>query len=81
MPMSLSPSVAAFPGVAASPGVLALTCAPVCTSMGVARPPRDSELAVLRKLYEGELAAGNEDAAWFAVASALLNLDETITKN
>ena len=49
--------------------------------LAVARPPRDSELAVLRKLYDGEFAAGKEDAAWFAVASTLLNLDETITKN
>ncbi len=48
--------------------------------LAVARPPRDSELAVLRKLYADESANG-ADAAWFAVASALLNLDETITKN
>ena len=49
--------------------------------LAVARPPRDGELAVLRRLYESEVAAGKEDAAWFAVASALLNLDETITRN
>ena len=46
--------------------------------LAVAREPRDSELAILRKLLEQELPG---DAAWFAVASALLNLDETITKN
>ena len=49
--------------------------------LAVARPPRDAEIAVLHKLYEGELAGGKENDAWFAVASALLNLDETITKS
>ena len=48
--------------------------------LAVARPPRDAELAVLRKLYADESANG-ASAAWFAVASALLNLDETITKS
>ena len=48
--------------------------------LAVARPPRDAELAVLRKLHADE-SANSADAAWFAVASALLNLDETITKN
>lgn len=48
--------------------------------LAVARPPRDAELSVLRKLYADEFANG-ADAAWFAVASALLNLDETITKS
>ena len=46
--------------------------------LAVAREPRDAELAVLRKLLEQESPG---DGAWFAVASALLNLDETITKN
>jgi hypothetical protein len=46
--------------------------------LAVAREPRDAELAILRKLHAAEPAG---EAAWFAVASALLNLDETITKN
>jgi hypothetical protein len=46
--------------------------------LAVAREPRDAEFAVLRKLLTQESPG---DAAWFAVASALLNLDETITKN
>ncbi|QDU27899.1 Planctomycete cytochrome C [Anatilimnocola aggregata] len=48
--------------------------------LAVARAPSAAELAVLRKLFNAEQAAGNEVSAWFAVASALLNLDETITK-
>ncbi|WP_425613350.1 PSD1 and planctomycete cytochrome C domain-containing protein [Anatilimnocola sp. NA78] len=48
--------------------------------LAVARTPVEGELAVLRKLFEAERMAENEEAAWFAVASALLNLDETITK-
>lgn len=48
--------------------------------LAVARSPRASELAVLKALFVAERAAEGEEAAWFAVASALLNLDETITK-
>ncbi|HVA46798.1 MAG TPA: PSD1 and planctomycete cytochrome C domain-containing protein [Pirellulales bacterium] len=69
----------------------------------LARNPDDAELAVLRQLHDGQLAAAHagqaatktlaEQAgaasagptdqlvAWYSVASALLNLDETITKN
>jgi hypothetical protein len=46
----------------------------------VARAPKSHELAVLRQLFDAEFSASGEEAAWFAVASALLNLDETITK-
>ena len=49
-------------------------------TLAVARAPQPAELAVLRRLYDREKASGNEEAAWFATASALLNLDETITK-
>jgi hypothetical protein len=38
-------------------------------------------VAVLSRLWEAQRAASNdESAAWYAVATALLNLDETITK-
>jgi hypothetical protein len=33
-------------------------------------------MAVLKKLFE----ASKADNAWFSIATALLNLDETITK-
>ncbi|MEO6784673.1 MAG: DUF1549 and DUF1553 domain-containing protein, partial [Chthoniobacteraceae bacterium] len=46
--------------------------------LAVAREPHGAELAILRKLLEQESPG---EGAWFAVASALLNLDETITKN
>ncbi len=49
--------------------------------LAVARAPTAAELKVLRGLLDRELAAGNEEAAWFAVTTALLNLDETITKS
>ena len=49
--------------------------------LAVSREPRENEVLVLKKLLEEESRATNENAAWFAVASALLNLDETITKN
>ncbi len=51
--------------------------------LAVSRMPSDSELATIKQLFDLELAAGGESpekAAWYAVASALLNLDETITK-
>lgn len=52
-------------------------------TLAMARPPKDNELSILRKLYDTELDAtqGKQDEVWFSVASALLNLDETITKN
>ncbi|MBS0204147.1 MAG: PSD1 domain-containing protein [Planctomycetes bacterium] len=51
--------------------------------LAVSRSPRATELAVLERLYNAERmsAGGRDEPAWFAVASALLNLDETITKN
>ena len=50
--------------------------------LAVARPPETSESTTLRKLYDSELAAtGKPEEAWFSVASALLNVDETITKD
>ncbi|MEQ1827191.1 MAG: PSD1 and planctomycete cytochrome C domain-containing protein [Pirellula sp.] len=56
--------------------------------IAVARQPSDLELRTLQVLFESEReAVGRESSAevarssaWFAVASALLNLDETITK-
>ncbi len=48
--------------------------------LAVARPPKDLELQTLRRLFAAQRAATNETAAWQAVAVALLNLDETITK-
>ncbi|HUR59256.1 MAG TPA: PSD1 and planctomycete cytochrome C domain-containing protein [Opitutaceae bacterium] len=48
----------------------------------LARMPTTQEVAALKKLFEQSAAAheGNESTAWQAVATALLNLDETITK-
>jgi mono/diheme cytochrome c family protein len=55
--------------------------------LAVARSPSDKELDRLKALFEDELAtqpsapgAKPHEAAWFAIASTLLNLDETITK-
>lgn len=52
--------------------------------LAVARLPSEAERSALRKLFESERAAGDpktsDKDAWFAVASAILNLDETITK-
>jgi hypothetical protein len=69
----------------------------------LARPPKETEIAVLRRLYEEQLGSvqsnpaavkqllGDQNVpertsppefvAWHAVATTLLNLDETITKN
>lgn len=46
----------------------------------IARPPADAERAILAKLYEDERAAAGEDAACKALARAILNLDEFITR-
>jgi hypothetical protein len=46
----------------------------------VARWPGSEELQILRELLTAERAQAGESAAWFAVAAALLNLDETITR-
>jgi hypothetical protein len=48
--------------------------------LAVARPATTAEITTLSKLYAAEKSASGEQAAWYAVASALLNLDETITK-
>lgn len=48
--------------------------------LAVGRAPRDAELSILKTLFDSQCAAGGESAAWYAVATALLNLDETITK-
>jgi hypothetical protein len=47
-----------------------------------ARFPGEREREVLRELYADQLAVAREDpeAAWYSVATALLNLHETITK-
>ena len=48
----------------------------------LARPPSSVELAALERLHAQQSAAhAAPDTAWQAVASALLNLDEMITKN
>jgi len=48
--------------------------------VALSRAPKDAEMDTLRKLFDAQLAAAGEAAAWNAVATALLNLDETITK-
>jgi hypothetical protein len=55
--------------------------------LAVVRRPSEKELDCLINLFQAELAASDsappliaEAAAWFAVTSTLLNLDETITK-
>jgi hypothetical protein len=49
----------------------------VCTS----RRPDARELQILAALYRRQLEASRDElSAWYAVATALLNLDETITK-
>ena len=50
-------------------------------SLAVAREPLPAELKLLRQLHDREKADGDEQSAWFALATALLNLDETITKS
>ncbi len=51
----------------------------------VARPPREKELAILTRLLKAQRTARTgkpraEELAWVDVASALLNLEETITR-
>ena len=46
----------------------------------LARAPSTIELAALRALLDAQRSARGEEAAWQAVATALLNLDEMITK-
>jgi Protein of unknown function (DUF1553)/Protein of unknown function (DUF1549)/Planctomycete cytochrome C len=47
----------------------------------LARRPTDSERSTLKKLLEDQSVAKNVDDAWFSVATTLLNLHETITKD
>lgn len=46
----------------------------------VTRPPADRELAELLRLLSTARQRDGDEAAWLAVANAVLNLDETITK-
>lgn len=46
----------------------------------LAREPEAIEIKVLVQLYDQQNAASGETEAWYAVASAILNLDECITK-
>ncbi len=49
--------------------------------LALARKPAPSELAILRDLHQTQRDNGGDNqTAWYAVASALLNLDECITK-
>ena len=49
--------------------------------LALARAPAASEAAVLSRLYDQQFAATKKEAdAWYSVASAILNLDECITK-
>ncbi len=48
--------------------------------LAVARLPKEGEVQTLRALFEAQRAASGESAAWQAVATVLLNLDETINK-
>lgn len=48
--------------------------------LALAREPRPEELGVFKALIEQQKRNGDETRAWQAVATALLNLDETITK-
>ena len=49
--------------------------------LALARQPSLKEASVLKRLWEAEFEDSKEEAkAWYAVASALLNLDECITK-
>jgi hypothetical protein len=50
--------------------------------LGTARRPSDAELAPLVRFYRDQAArhAGDDAAAWTMVASVVLNLDETVTK-
>ncbi len=63
------------------PGASITACLEHGFRVALARAPTAHEVAVLSRLWEAQRAASNdESAAWYAVATALLNLDETITK-
>ena len=49
--------------------------------IALARQPGSSETSVLKRLFDQQLAATKKETdAWYSVASAILNLDECITK-
>jgi hypothetical protein len=48
--------------------------------LALAREPRAQEMSVLRQLHASQSSLKDEASAWTAIATALLNLDETITK-
>ncbi|HEY2911548.1 MAG TPA: DUF1553 domain-containing protein, partial [Gemmataceae bacterium] len=48
--------------------------------MCLVRSPRPEELALLVKFFESERERTKDEAAWVAVARAIVNLDEFITK-
>jgi hypothetical protein len=48
--------------------------------LALARAPTAQEQSILSSLFTEQKQTSNEEKAWQAVASALLNLDETITK-
>ena len=50
--------------------------------LGTARRPSETERATLLRFYRDEAArfAGDDAMAWTMVASVVLNLDETMTK-
>ncbi len=48
--------------------------------LALAREPRVQEMTVLRQLHASQSSLKDEASAWTAIATAVLNLDETITK-
>ena len=49
--------------------------------LSLARAPQPAEVAAMRRYYDLQrTGTGTEDAAWVAVSSVLLNLDEFITR-
>ena len=50
--------------------------------IALSRAPSAHETMVLKQLWEAQMTESKDkSAAWYAVASTLMNLDETITKN
>jgi hypothetical protein len=49
--------------------------------LALSRTPTESETTLLRSLFHEQLkSSAQESEAWYAIAAALLNLDECITK-
>lgn len=49
--------------------------------IALARSPTSTETAMLKRLFDDQIKSSKKtDAAWYSVASAILNLDECITK-